>query len=267
MEESIGYDLEYAIADAAIANAAKSMGKDDISVEYENRSKSYKNYFDPSTGFMRGKDSKGDWRTPFDPSFSSRGNDYTEGNAWQYTWLVPQDFEGLKELFGGKEQMMAHLDSLFVASSEMVGDDITPDISGMIGQYVQGNEPSHHIVYFYSMADEREKAANLINKILEEQYSANPDGLSGNEDAGQMSAWYIMSALGFYPVEPALPRYWIGVPRYEKATIHLPENKTFVVIKGTKGSEMTLNGQPLDRNYITHDEIMKGGEIIIPVFN
>ena len=216
---------------------------------------------------MRGKDSKGNWRTPFDPSFSSRGNDYTEGNAWQYTWLVPQDFEGLKELFGGKEQMMAHLDSLFVASSEMVGDDITPDISGMIGQYVQGNEPSHHIVYFYSMADEREKAANLINKILEEQYSANPDGLSGNEDAGQMSAWYIMSALGFYPVEPALPRYWIGVPRYEKATIHLPENKTFVVIKGTKGSEMTLNGHPLDRNYITHDEIMKGGEIIIPVFN
>lgn len=267
MEESIGYDLEYAIADAAIANAAKSMGKYDIAAEYEKRSKSYKNYFDPSTGFMRGKDSKGEWRTPFDPSFSSRGNDYTEGNAWQYTWLVPHDFEGLQELFGGKEQMMTHLDSLFVASSEMVGDDITPDITGMIGQYVQGNEPSHHIVYFYSMAGEREKAANLINQILEEQYSAEPDGLSGNEDAGQMSAWYIMSALGFYPVEPALPRYWIGVPRYAKATINLPENKYFTVIKGEKGSEMTLNGKPLDRNYITHEEIMNGGELVIPVFN
>ncbi|MCH5237771.1 MAG: GH92 family glycosyl hydrolase [Muribaculaceae bacterium] len=267
MEESIGYDLEYAIADAAIANAAKSMGKYDIAAEYEKRSKSYKNYFDPSTGFMRGKDSKGEWRTPFDPSFSSRGNDYTEGNAWQYTWLVPHDFEGLQELFGGKEQMMTHLDSLFVASSEMVGDDITPDITGMIGQYVQGNEPSHHIVYFYSMAGEREKAANLINQILEEQYSAEPDGLSGNEDAGQMSAWYIMSSLGFYPVEPALPRYWIGVPRYAKATINLPENKYFTVIKGEKGSEMTLNGKPLDRNYITHEEIMNGGELVIPVFN
>ena len=264
MKEAIAWDMEYAIADAAIANATTSLGKKDIATEYESRSKSYRNYFDPETKFMRGKNSDGSWRTPFNPSYSEIGSDYCEGNAWQYTWLVPQDVEGLRDLFGGREQMLAHLDSLFIASSEMVGDNITPDISGMIGQYVQGNEPSHHIAYIYSMMDEREKTADLVTRIMDEQYSGSPDGLSGNEDCGQMSAWYIMSALGFYPVEPAVARYWLGTPRYDSATINLPGDKKFTVRKNKKDNEVYLNGNKLERNYITHQEIIDGGELVLP---
>lgn len=263
-KEAIAWDMEYAIADAALANAAQSMGKNDVAEEYNKRSLSYRNYFDPETKFARGKDSKGEWRTPFHPSYSQIGSDYCEGNAWQYTWLAPQDIAGLEVLFGGKEAMLAHLDSLFVADPEMLGDNVTPDISGMIGQYVHGNEPSHHIAYIYSMEGEREKTADLIDRIMVEQYSNNPDGLSGNEDTGQMSAWYIFSALGFYPVEPAAARYWLGTPRYESAQINLPDNRQFVVKKGEKGGQVMLNGKPLDRNYITHEEIMQGGELILP---
>lgn len=264
MPEAIAWDMEYAIADAAISNAAAHLGKQEIAADYLKRSKSYKNYFDPATGFMRGKFSNGEWRTPFNPSFSSRQNDYCEGNAWQYTWLVPQDIEGLSTLFGGKEKMLTALDSLFTASPEMVGDDITPDISGMIGQYVHGNEPSHHIAYIYSMMGEREKTAQLVDKIFEEQYSNRPDGLAGNEDCGQMSAWLIFSGLGFYPVEPAGGRYWIGRPRYPEATVKLENGKTFTVKKGEDNSTgIILNGKKLDRNYITHEEIINGGNLII----
>ena len=264
MNEAVSWDMEYAIADAAIANAAKTMNRQDIADEYTRRSMSYKNYFDPSTGFMRGKDSKGEWRTPFNPSYSQIGCDYCEGNAWQYTWLVPHDVEGLRDLFGGKDAMISKLDSLFIVSSELDGDKITPDLTGFIGQYIHGNEPSHHIAYIYSMLGEREKTADLVTRVMDELYSAQPDGLSGNEDCGQMSAWYIFSALGFYPVEPAGARYWIGTPRYSEATIMLPENKAFTVRKGNENSStITLNGKPLDRNYITHDEIMAGGELII----
>lgn len=262
--EAIAWDMEYAIADAAIANAAKSIGNQDLADEYTTRSHSYRNYFDPETKFMRGKDSKGEWRTPFNPSYSNVGNDYCEGNAWQYTWLVPQDIEGLRELFGGREEMIAHLDSLFVADPNLDGENVTPDISGLIGQYVHGNEPSHHITYIYSMEGNREKTAEIVTKIMDELYSTQTDGIAGNEDAGQMSAWYIFSALGFYPVEPAAARYWIGTPRYESARINLPGNKVFTVKKGEKGSDIILNGKPLDRNYITHDEIMNGGELIVP---
>lgn len=264
-KEAIAWDMEYAIADGAIANAAVALNDSENAEIYKKRSLSYRNYFDPETKFMRGKNADGSWRTPFDPSFSSRDNDYCEGNAWQYTWLVPQDIDGLKDLFGGKENMILHLDSLFIASPEMVGDNVTPDISGMIGQYVHGNEPSHHIAYLYSMLGERGKTAELIDYIMDDQYSTNPDGLSGNEDCGQMSAWYIFSALGFYPVEPASGKYWLGTPRYEEATISLPDNRQFVVRKKDDGhGNVYLNGKKLDRNYITHDEIMDGGELILP---
>lgn len=263
-EEAIAWDMEYAIADAAIASAAASMQKNEIAEEYKKRSLSYKNYFDPETKFMRGKFSNGKWRTPFNPSYSSRGNDYCEGNAWQYTWLVPQDIPGLCEAFGGKEIMLAHLDSLFTASPEMVGDNVTPDISGMIGQYVHGNEPSHHIPYIYSIMGERGKTAQLVTKIMDEQYFNLPDGLSGNEDCGQMSAWYIMSALGFYPVEPASVNYWLGTPRYSNAIVNLTNGKKFKVIKNTKDNDVYLNGEKLDRNYITYEEIMEGGELLLP---
>ena len=263
-KEAIAWDMEYAIADAAIANAARSLKEKEIAKEFDNRSRSYRKYFDPDTKFMRGKFSNGEWRTPFNPSFSSRDNDYCEGNAWQYTWLVPHDIDGLKKLFGNKSVMLSHLDSLFTASPVMDGDNVTPDISGMIGQYVHGNEPSHHIAYIYSMLGEREKAAAFINRIMEEQYSAQPDGLSGNEDCGQMSAWYIFSALGFYPVEPAGGRYWLGTPRFESATINLTDGKTFTVKKNTKDNHPYLNGKKLNRDYITHEEIMAGGELILP---
>ena len=264
-KEAIAWDMEYAIADGAIANAARALNDSLNAKIYDERSHSYKNYFDADTKFMRGKNADGSWRTPFNPSFSSRDNDYCEGNAWQYTWLVPQDIPGLMELFGGKENMIFHLDSLFKASPVMEGDNITPDISGMIGQYVHGNEPSHHIAYIYSMLGEREKTAALVNRIMDEQYSAQPDGLSGNEDCGQMSAWYIFSALGFYPVEPAGGKYWLGTPRFEEAVISLPQNRKFVVRKKDDGNgNVYLNGEKLDRNYITHEEIMTGGELVLP---
>lgn len=263
--EAIAWDMEYAIADGAIANAAASMGDNSTAEKYTARSHSYRNYFDPTTGFMRGRDSKGAWRTPFDPrNASHRDDDYCEGNAWQYTWLAPQDVDGLIDLFGGKEQMLSKLDSLFTAPSEIIGDDASPDISGLIGQYAHGNEPSHHILYLYTMLGERDKASKMVRQVLDELYTVDPDGLSGNEDCGQMSAWYIMSALGFYPVEPAAARYWFSSPRYDEAVVSLPEGKTFTVLKGTRGDgSIILNGKNLDREYLTHDEIMNGGMIEI----
>ena len=263
--EAIAWDMEYAIADGAIANAAASLGDNSTAEKYTARSHSYRNYFDPTTGFMRGRDSKGAWRTPFDPrNASHRDDDYCEGNAWQYTWLAPQDVDGLIDLFGGKEQMLSKLDSLFTAPSEIIGDDVSPDISGLIGQYAHGNEPSHHILYLYTMLGERDKASKMVRQVLDELYTVDPDGLSGNEDCGQMSAWYIMSALGFYPVEPAAARYWFSSPRYDEAVVSLPEGKTFTVLKGTRGDgSIVLNGKTLDREYLTHDEIMNGGTIKI----
>lgn len=259
--EAIAWDMEYAVADGAIANAARATGDEETAKKYEERSKSYKHYFDPTTRFMRGRDTKGGWRTPFEPrNASHRDDDYCEGNAWQYTWLVPQDVEGLMELFGGREEMLSKLDSLFTAPSEIIGEDASPDISGLIGQYAHGNEPSHHILYLYTMLGARDKAAHWITEVMDELYTTEPDGLSGNEDCGQMSAWYIMSALGFYPVEPAGGRYWLGVPRYEEAVISLPDNKQFTVRKGNKGDgSIILSGERIEREYITHNEIMNGG--------
>ncbi|MCH5319100.1 MAG: GH92 family glycosyl hydrolase [Paramuribaculum sp.] len=263
--EAIAWDMEYAIADGAIANAAKAIGNDTIYDNYSARSKSYRNYFDPETHFMRGKDTKGGWRTPFDPrNASHREDDYCEGNAWQYTWLAPQDVEGLVELFGGKEKMVAKLDSLFTVPSEIIGEDASPDISGLIGQYAHGNEPSHHVIYLYTMLGNRAKAIPLITQVMDELYTTEPDGLSGNEDCGQMSAWYVMSALGFYPVEPASARYWIGIPRYDETVIELEGGKEFKVIRGSRSDGIIyLNGRKLDREYIDHKEIMGGGVLEI----
>lgn len=267
MNESIAFDMEYAIADAAVAAAAKAMGDDENYKKFTERSHSWRNYFDKSTGFVRGKFADGSFRTPFDPNSTvHREDDYCEGNAWQYTWLVPQDLDGLVELFGSKEETIKHLDELFSTSSELTGSNVSPDISGLIGQYAHGNEPSHHTIYLYTMLGQNDKAADKIHQVLDEFYTVNPDGLAGNEDAGQMSAWYILSNLGFYQVEPASGRYWFGTPAFEKAEIALPDGK-FTVKANNLSAEnryirgVKLNGNDYDKMYIDHSDIMAGGEL------
>ena len=266
MTEAIAYDMEYAIADWAVAQAAQKLGKQEDYEYFLKRSKSYKNYFDASTGFMRGKMLDGSWRTPFSPYASShREDDYCEGNAWQYTWLVPHDVEGLVECFGSKEVFVNKLDSLFLANGDM-GEASSPDISGLIGQYAHGNEPSHHTVYLYTLVGQPWKTANRIKEILHTMYTDQPDGLSGNEDVGQMSAWYILSSFGFYQVEPAGGKFVFGYPNFDKVEIAVPAGK-FVIERENKGQQnnyiqgIVFNGTEYKKPWIEYADIMKGGEL------
>lgn len=266
MTEAIAYDMEYAIADWAVAQAAQKLGKQEDYEYFLKRSKSYKNYFDASTGFMRGKMLDGSWRTPFSPYASShREDDYCEGNAWQYTWLVPHDVEGLVECFGSKEAFVNKLDSLFLANGDM-GEASSPDISGLIGQYAHGNEPSHHTVYLYTLVGQPWKTADRIKEILHTMYTDQPDGLSGNEDVGQMSAWYILSSFGFYQVEPAGGKFVFGYPNFDKVEITVPAGK-FVIERENKGQQnnyiqgIVLNGTEYKKTWIEYADIMKGGEL------
>ena len=263
--EAVAYDMEYALADGAAARAAEALGKDDDARYFTERSHSYRNYFDPVTGFMRGRDAKGGWRTPFNPFASThRADDYCEGNAWQYTWLVPHDVAGLQACFGSREAMIAKLDSLFTVSSVVEGAETSPDISGLIGQYAHGNEPSHHVLYLYTMLGEPWKTADRVREVLSTLYHYQPDGLSGNEDVGQMSAWYVLSSMGFYEVEPAGGRYWFGAPYFERVQIAVPGG-TFTVEAKNFAPEnryvqgVRLNGQPYDKPYISHEAVMQGG--------
>ena len=263
--EAVAYDMEYALADGAAARAAEALGKDDDARYFTERSHSYRNYFDPVTGFMRGRDAKGGWRTPFNPFASThRADDYCEGNAWQYTWLVPHDVAGLQACFGSREAMIAKLDSLFTVSSVVEGAETSPDISGLIGQYAHGNEPSHHVLYLYTMLGEPWKTADRVREVLSTLYHDQPDGLSGNEDVGQMSAWYVLSSMGFYEVEPAGGRYWFGAPYFERVQIAVPGG-TFTVEAKNFAPEnryvqgVRLNGQPYDKPYISHEAVMQGG--------
>lgn len=266
MTEAIAYDMEYAIADWAVAQAAQKLGKQEDYEYFLKRSKSYKNYFDASTGFMRGKMLDGSWRTPFSPYASShREDDYCEGNAWQYTWLAPHDVEGLVECFGSKEAFVNKLDSLFLANGDM-GEASSPDISGLIGQYAHGNEPSHHTVYLYTLVGQPWKTADRIKEILHTMYTDQPDGLSGNEDVGQMSAWYILSSFGFYQVEPAGGKFVFGYPNFDKVEITVPAGK-FVIERENKGQQnnyiqgIVLNGTEYKKPWIEYADIMKGGEL------
>lgn len=266
--ESIANDMEYAIADAAVANAAEFLGKTEEAAFFKAKSLSYKNYLDKETLLARGRFADGSWRNPFNPFASEhRDNDYCEGNAWQYTWLAPHDFEGLIGFYGSKEKLIERLDTLFNASSKIEGENVSPDISGLIGQYVHGNEPSHHIIYFYTMAGAGDKAAEKVREVLSTMYSTAPDGLSGNEDEGQMSAWYILSSLGFYQVEPASTRFWFGSPVFDSARIKtaggiftiktLNNSKKNIYIKS-----VSLNGEKYEKNYIDFKDIEKGGELV-----
>ena len=266
--EAVAFDMEYALADGAAANAAKALGKDADYEHFTKMSHSYRKFFDKETGFIRGVDENGKFRTPFNPYFSAhRADDYCEGNAWQYTWLVPHDLGGYIDLFGSKEACLARLDSLFLAPSTVEGDP-SPDISGMIGQFAHGNEPSHHILYLYTMMGEPHKTAKWVREVMGTQYRNDFDGLSGNEDMGQMSAWYIMSAMGFYEVEPASARYWFGSPIFNRAELTVKGGK--FVIETVNNSDtniyiksIKLNGKPYELPYISHSDIAKGGTLII----
>ncbi len=267
--ESVAYDLEYALADGALAIAAEKMGKTDDQEYFRNRSRSYRHLFDPGLQYLRGKDSKGNFREEYSPYASThRADDYCEGNGWQYTWLVPHDVEGLVECFGGKEAFVHKLDSLFTVSSVLKGAEASPDITGLIGQYAHGNEPSHHTVYLYSVVGEPWKTADKVREVLNILYYAEPDGLAGNEDVGQMSAWYVLSSLGFYEVEPASARYWFGSPLFDKAQIAV-EGGTFTITAENNSDsnryiqKVYLNGKEHDKGYIDHKDIAAGGELVI----
>lgn len=266
--ESVAKTLEYAIADWCISQMADDLGHADDYEEYLRRSLFYRNLFDSGTLFMRGRLSDGSWREPFEPLYSSHmDDDYTEGNAWQYTWLVPHDVDGLIDLFGSRELFLNRLDSLFRIDESVKGENASPDISGLIGQYAHGNEPSHHIAYLFSMAGDRGKTEYMVRRIMRELYHSGKDGLCGNEDCGQMSAWYVFSALGFYPVNPADGRYILGSPAINRAVINTGNGKKFTVTaeNNTPDShsvrEVYLNGKKLGRNYITHSELINGGEL------
>ncbi len=267
--ESVATCLEYALADWALAQVANIEGHTKDFEYFDRRSKAYKYYFDPSTGFLRGKSTTGKWRTPFNPFRSThREDDYTEGNAWQYTWLVPHDIEGLAAQFGSMEAFHAKLDSLFVAEGDL-GDDASPDISGLIGQYAHGNEPGHHTAYLYTMTGQPWKTADLVRRILREMYRDIPDGLSGNEDVGQMSAWYILSSMGFYQAEPAGGRYWFGSPVVDEAVINVGNGKTFTIKAMNNSPEnlriqsVMLNGAAYKKPYIDFQNIAAGGELVL----
>lgn len=265
--ETVAKALEYCAADDGVAKVAKLLGKKDDYEYFFNRSRSYKKYYDPETRFLRAVDTDGKFRLPFNPFFAEhRTNDYTEGNAWQYTFLVPHDVKGLIKLFGSDKAFMSKLDSLFFVEG-WAGDNASPDMSGMTGQYAHGNEPSHHVIYMYNYAGRPDKAAPLLRKMLNEMYLDQPDGLSGNEDVGQMSAWYILSSVGLYQVDPVGGRFVIGSPLFDKATVNVGGGKTFSVVaknnsdKNIYVQSARLNGKTLKNSYVEFNDIRRGGTL------
>ena len=273
VREATSIAMEYAADDWGIALMAKKMGKTDDYQTYLKRGKYYAQYFDKSINFIRPKMNDGSWRTPYDPFRSVHSvGDFCEGNGWHYTFFVPQHPEGLIALMGGDAPFIAKLDSLFTAEGEM-GAEASPDISGLIGMYAHGNEPSHHVTYLYSYAGEPWKTAEKVRFIQDEFYTDQPEGVIGNEDCGQMSAWHVMSAMGFYQVNPSNGVYVFGSPLFPKATIHLPEGKTFEIVAQNNNKEniyiqsVTLNGQPYEKSYILYEDIMKGGNLTFVMGN
>ena len=265
--ETVAKALEYCAADDGVAKVAKLLGKKDDYEYFFNRSRSYKKYYDPETRFLRAVGTDGKFRLPFNPFFAAhRTNDYTEGTAWQYTFLVPHDVKGLIKLFGSDKAFMSKLDSLFFVEG-WAGDNASPDMSGMTGQYAHGNAPSHHVIYMYNYAGRPDKAAPMLRKMLNEMYLDQPDGLSGNEDVGQMSAWYILSSVGLYQVDPVGGRFVIGSPLFDKATVNVGGGKTFTVVaknnsdKNIYVQSARLNGKTLKNSYVDFNDIRHGGTL------
>lgn len=268
IHESVAKGMEYAISDWCIAQMAKALNKKEDYEYFSKRARLYEQYFDKGTGFMRGRVSRDQWRTPFNPVFAPYSkNDYTEGNAWQYTWLVPQDAHGLINLMGGDKSFTQKLDSLFTASSALV-EGTPPDISGLIGQYAHGNEPNHHTPYLYAYAGQPYKTAALVRQITDTFYTTKTNGICGNDDAGQMSAWYVFTALGFYPVNPADGKYVFGSPLINSAVINTGKNRFAIkVVNNSRENKyiqsITLNGKPWMKSYLLHSDIVKGGNLVI----
>ncbi len=268
--ETVAKALEYCAADDGVAKVAKLLGKKDDYEYFFNRSRSYKKYYDSETRFLRAVGTDGKFRLPFNPFFAEhRTNDYTEGNAWQYTWQVQHDIPGLIKLFGGPKPFLKKLDEFF--SLKLVTSQ--NDVTGPIGQYAHGNEPSHHVAYLYALAGRPSRTQELIREIFDTQYHPTVDGLCGNDDCGQMSAWYMLSAMGFYPVNPVSGEYVFGAPQMPKIVLQLPKGKTFTVIADGISADnkyvdyITLNGKKYNKTSISHSEIMRGGTLVYKMCN
>ncbi|MCH4553863.1 GH92 family glycosyl hydrolase [Aestuariibaculum lutulentum] len=270
IDESVTITLEYAYDDWCVAQMAKALGKTEDYNFFLKRSEAYKHLLDTETGFMRGKSEDGkSWNEPFDPKYSNHRvqTDYTEGNAWQHSWFVPHAVKELAELHGGEDVFTSRLEQLFTESSEITGTHTSADISGLIGQYAHGNEPSHHIAYMFNDANKPWRTQYWVRHILDTQYNTTPNGLSGNEDCGQMSAWYVFSSIGLYPMNPASAEYEIGSPIFDKTTLNLANGKTFTIEaenvsdKNIYIQSATLNGEDFNDTSIAHKTILEGGTL------
>lgn len=270
LDESVTITLEYAYNDWCVAQIAKELGKEEDYTYFMNRSKAYEHLFDAKTGFMRGKNDKGtEWKEPFDPKYSAHRvhAEYTEGNAWQHSWFVLHDVKNLIKIHGGEDKFTNKLEQLFTESSEITGDDVSADITGLVGQYAHGNEPSHHIAYMFNFANKPWKTQYWVREILKTQYNSTPDGLSGNEDCGQMSAWYVFSSMGLYPFSPASGEYQIGSPLFKSSTIKISEEISFTIKAENVSDEniyiqsAKLNGKEFKSTSISHKQIQQGGTL------
>lgn len=265
--EAASKTVEYAYDDWTIARMARALGKDDVAAQFEKRAGNWRNSFDAKTGFLRARKADGSFRTPFDPTAINYGSDYTEGNAWQYSWFVPHDQAAMFRLLGGDAAAVKKLDAMFEFDNSKLDYSHAEDIAGLIGQYIHGNEPSHHVAYLYSYAGQPWRTQERLKQILDSQYKTGPDGLSGNDDLGQMSSWLVFTGLGFYPVAPGSNQYVLGRPFVDRATLNLPNGKAFAVVAENLSDAnayvggVTLNGKPLTRSYITHEELSAGGEL------
>jgi len=264
-DETVSKTLEWAYDDWCIAQMAKALNKTDDYNYYSKRAQNFKNVADSVSGFMRPRFSDGKWLSPFDPTLVQHGNGYVEGNAWQYSWFVPHDIPYLMDMMGGNERFVTKLDSLFLTKSKSKVEVL--DVTGLIGQYAHGNEPSHHVAYLYNYAGKPWKTQEMVRLVRDSLYKNTRDGLCGNDDCGQMSAWYVFSAMGFYPVNPADGKYIFGTPAFNKITLQLSPNKIFEVIapnlsaKNIYIQKVTLNGQEIETGYITHQLLMAGGKL------
>ncbi len=266
-DEAASKTMEYAFDDWTISRMAKAMNHADVADSFNKRAANWRNNFNTKDGFVEPRLANGDYRTAFDPARAGNGSGFTEGNAWQYSWYQPQDEQGLIDMLGGKQQLIDKLDAMFDAKVDPHQYADVEDISGMIGQYIHGNEPSHHLAYLYDYAGAPARTQERLRQIVESQYRAAPDGLVGNDDLGQMSAWLIFTSLGFYPVAPGSSEYVIGRPFVDEATLHLPNGNTFRIVadhlspSNAYVKSVTLNGKPLGRLFIRHKELMGGGEL------
>jgi predicted alpha-1,2-mannosidase len=266
-DEAASKTMEYSFDDWTIARMAKAMGKVTVAAEFEKRAAFWRNNFNKADGFVEPRMESGDYRKPFDPAKAGAGSGFTEGNAWQYSWYQPQDEQGLIDLLGGSDKLISRLDAMFDQKVDPSIYANVEDISGMIGQYIHGNEPSHHLAYLYMFAGAPAKTQARLKQIVDSQYKPTPDGLVGNDDLGQMSAWLIFTSLGIYPVAPGSNQYVLGRPFVDRAVLHLPNGKVLTIESVNRSDEhgflkdVLLNGESLDRSYVMHDELMKGGEL------